>query len=155
MRVDRVHFARTYEASVLSLNKLTPHQTEKLTQCLSADLVHLRAPAGAGKTFVALNRIQSLLGDEPAATVLFVARNEALCIFVARWLCRRVSNSMQRLRLLRRLRAAAPAVLPRLVPPQRCQRDAPLVTQANSAQFAPWRRPPTTTSSGQRAALRS
>ena len=103
VRVDRVRFASTYEASVLSLEKLTPHQREKMEQCLDGAYVSVRAPAGAGKTFVALHRMRLLLDAECSTLILFVARNEALCTFVARWLCSRLPNALQRLRLLRRL----------------------------------------------------
>ena len=58
--VDRVRFATKYEASVLSLDKLTPHQRASLQQCRASPYVHLAAPAGAGKTFVALNRIREV-----------------------------------------------------------------------------------------------
>ena len=44
------------------------------------------APAGAGKTFVALHRVLRLLRARPDATALFVARNAALATFAAAWL---------------------------------------------------------------------
>ena len=100
---DRVRFATRYEQSVLSLDKLTAHQHAKLRECRTSPYVHLMAPAGAGKTFVANNRIREVLEADRDAVVLFVARNEALCVFVAHWLCRRLQNSMQRLRMLRRV----------------------------------------------------
>ena len=69
-------------------------QLEKMQECLAADYVHLQAPAGAGKTFVALNRVLELLYKEREARALFVARNAALCYFVIRWVCRRVRNTL-------------------------------------------------------------
>ena len=101
--IDRSQFAAAYEGSVLSMDKLTPHQLEKMQECLTADYVHLQAPAGAGKTFVALNRVLELLYGEKEARTLFVARNAALCYFVIRWVCRRVRNTLQRLLMLQRL----------------------------------------------------
>ena len=106
LSVDRSQFATAYEASVLSMDKLTPHQLLKLQECMKSGkdhYVHLQAPAGAGKTFVALNRLLELLHSEREARVLFVARNAALCYFVVRWVCRRVRNTLQRLAMLRRL----------------------------------------------------
>ena len=94
--IDRSQFAAVYEGSVLSMDSLTPHQLEKMKECLSADYVHLQAPAGAGKTFVALNRLLELLYEEREARALFVARNAALCYFVVRWVCQRVRNTLQR-----------------------------------------------------------
>ena len=106
LSVDRSQFATAYEASVLSMDKLTPHQLLKLQECMKSGkdhYVHLQAPAGAGKTFVALNRLLELLHLEREARVLFVARNAALCYFVVRWVCRRVRNTLQRLAMLRRV----------------------------------------------------
>ena len=81
--------------------------------------VHLRAPAGAGKTFVALHRALAVLTRPIAAgasadtrtgvnegdggRVLFVARNEALGLFAASWLARRAPRGAARRRLLSRL----------------------------------------------------
>ena len=88
--VDRSHFAERYEASILQLEELTPHQEQKLTECEAAgdDVdIHVMAPAGAGKTFVALHLLlRTLRGKD--ARVLFVARRPALCFFVAKWLAR-------------------------------------------------------------------
>ena len=106
--VDRSAFTLAYEASVLSMDKLTPHQVDKLLECTDQPHVHLKAPAGAGKTFVALHRILAVLTDastkrrEPAH-VLFVACNLALCLFVGRWLCRRVKNTLVRASMLKRM----------------------------------------------------
>ena len=91
------------------MDKLTPHQEVKLRECVGHPYVHLKAPAGAGKTFVALNCILTVLTGKPdpltgkPATVLFAACNLALCLFVARWLCRRIKNTLLRASALRRL----------------------------------------------------
>eukprot|EP00935_MAST-01C_sp_MAST-1C-sp1_P002803 g2803.t1 len=59
--VDKTHFAEMYELQMRMLDSLTPHQADKLRECLregetvlSRD-THIRAPAGAGKTFLALH----------------------------------------------------------------------------------------------------
>ena len=103
--IDRSQFALSYEASVLSLDKLTPHQSEKLTECLEANesFVHLKAPAGAGKTFVGLHVALDRLQSDSRARLLFVARNEALCLFVVRWICTREKNALRRVQMLRRV----------------------------------------------------
>ena len=64
IEVDASHFAETYGSSVLRLDKLTPHQTEKLRECLDHRLVEFKAAAGAGKTFVALHLMQQFLEQE-------------------------------------------------------------------------------------------
>lgn len=101
--IDRSQFAEAYERLVLSMDVLTSHQEEKMKECLTTNYVHLHAPAGAGKTFVALNRLLELLYEEKEARALFVARNAALCYFVVRWVCRREPNPMKRMLVLQRL----------------------------------------------------
>ena len=104
VRLDRSRFAQSYEASSFALDKLTRHQLAKLDEIMLRDRVHLRAPAGAGKTFVALHRILCHLLDEGSSGhVLFAAKNEPLCYFLVRWLCLRTPNTLQRLAIFRRL----------------------------------------------------
>ena len=52
----------------------------------------------SSKGFLPRKRLQA----DPTAMVLFIAMNEALCYFIARWICKRVTNSLHRLELLRR-----------------------------------------------------
>ena len=65
------------------------HQREKLEAVRRASVAVLLAPAGGGKTFVAVQRVVQVLNEDPDATVLFVARNEALALFVCKWLVSR------------------------------------------------------------------
>lgn len=107
IRADRSEFVEQYEASSLALRSLTPHQLEKVRECgllgggIGAEGVHLRAPAGAGKTFVALQSALDELRCGGSALVLFVALNAPLAHFAASWLARRVEGRGRR-RLLRR-----------------------------------------------------
>ena len=91
IRVDLSSFAEQYERCILLLDKLTPHQQQKLEECEGEDNIHVQAPAGAGKTFVALHRMLQMLKNE-YGSVLFVARNPALCLFVAKWVNERLSK---------------------------------------------------------------
>ena len=100
--VNKTAFASSYLSCVLALDKLTPHQEHVLRDCIGVQHVHLRAPAGAGKTFIALHRILQHLTSEEGCC-LYVALNDALCFFVVRWICKRVRNPLQRRRLLKRL----------------------------------------------------
>mmetsp|Transcript_39584 Transcript_39584/g.93243 ORF Transcript_39584/g.93243 Transcript_39584/m.93243 type:complete len:1576 (-) Transcript_39584:125-4852(-) len=89
----KTRFAEEYESTVLSLDTLTAHQQEKLgnlSSASSSSSLHLKAPAGAGKTFVALHHIQDRLQASSSERVLFVARNEALACFAATWLVKRL-----------------------------------------------------------------
>ena len=103
--VDKSSFANAYEASVLKLDKLTPHQEERLAQCRGERDVHLKAPAGGGKTYIALHRIlEKLMAGNQKALVLFVAKNQALSHLICTWICQRLKdNPMQRLAVLSRL----------------------------------------------------
>ena len=65
--------------------------------------VHLMAPAGGGKTFVGVHRVLSLLRSDRRAHVLWVARNKALCMFVARWVALRTPNALLQVDALQRL----------------------------------------------------
>jgi len=104
VEADYSGFARMFEKAMLKMDKLTPHQEAKLSECLEdgAKRVHVVAPAGAGKTFVALCLIIDFLQKQDDACVLFVARNCALAFFVAKWLCAREHGPelLQRLYLL-------------------------------------------------------
>ena len=118
---DKGHFAAVYEASLLMLEQLTPHQRTVLAAVSTARHVLLEAPAGGGKTFVAMARILEVLlrasgtahdgahDDEPSfavektAKVLFTCWSAPLCLFVCRWICKRVRDDVQRERALSRL----------------------------------------------------
>ena len=54
-------------------------------ESVNVDL-HLQAPAGAGKTFVAVQYMRRMLRVEPTFTVCYVAPSQALVFFVLRWL---------------------------------------------------------------------
>ena len=82
-----------YESCILCLDKLTPHQWEKLQECRESDRsVHIKAPAGAGKTFIALHFMLELLDASRSATLLFAAKNLPLVALVARWIERRLKE---------------------------------------------------------------
>ena len=88
--VDRTHFAERYEESILALEELTPHQQQKLAEGERAGEnvdTHIMAPAGAGKTFVALHLMLRTL-KRANTRVLFAAKSPAVCFFVAKWLAR-------------------------------------------------------------------
>ena len=75
VEVDLTAFAKMYESSILRLDTLTPHQENKLGEALrlvdSRRNLHVKAPAGAGKTFVAMQLILQKLRE--GKTVLYVA----------------------------------------------------------------------------------
>ena len=97
-RADRTAFAEAYEAARCGSGEtLTPHQREALEACAAGVDVHLKAPAGSGKTLWALHRlVNELRGD--AGLAVFVARNRALACFAAKWVLAR--GLLARLRVL-------------------------------------------------------
>ena len=114
LKVDATAFATAYERNMLALENLTPDQVRlsrshlvhgllcscsydkicaldqiqvlKLEQCKGKSRVNIEAPAGAGKTFLALHEMLRILTGEDQCTVLFITRGEALCTHVAKWL---------------------------------------------------------------------
>ena len=65
--LDRTHFAEQYEQLVLELEELTPHQQQKLAESEGHPRAHVRAAAGAGKTFLALHLMFKALSAHDAA----------------------------------------------------------------------------------------
>jgi hypothetical protein len=107
VKVDVSAFVELYERSVVRLDKLTKHQQQKRLECEGHQSVRIEAPAGGGKTFIALHEMLGVLQLESAeesekAAVLFVAPHEALAVFVASWIGTRL-NKYTRDEMLRRL----------------------------------------------------
>ena len=110
VHTDKTHFAERYEASVLALENLTPHQRDALACARLHEHVLLEAPAGGGKTFVALSLMLEVLlrdshhGNTHAdACVAFACWSAPLCLFVCRWICKRITSAAVRARALSRL----------------------------------------------------
>ncbi|CAE7031446.1 unnamed protein product [Symbiodinium sp. CCMP2592] len=92
VEVDKKRFFELYEDSLFALESLTSHQLHKLGEMQGATQdIHLSAPAGAGKTFVAVQHVMDTLRENPSGTVLFVAPSEALGLHFLRWLATRVA----------------------------------------------------------------
>ena len=88
MAVERSHFLEYYERTLPGLWDLTAHQEEKLKEWETADfheVIHVQAPAGAGKTFVALRHILRCL-QASRGQVLFVAPSRSLILHILQWL---------------------------------------------------------------------
>ncbi len=105
--VDRTLIVEMIEEVLLQLHQLTPHQEEKLEVCnqhKKCDL-HIKAPAGAGKTFIALHLMLQLLAKDRSekVKVLFMASNKAMALFAAKWAYERMKGSNYRERALERL----------------------------------------------------
>ena len=96
--VDSAHFLEFYEHTLLALKDLTPHQQKHLQDIRRFDEVHLSAPAGAGKTFVAVQRVIDALTEkteEPPAHVLYVAPTVELIYHFIQWIVVRLASQAE------------------------------------------------------------
>ena len=106
VHVDKTHFCKVFERELLNLSDLTDHQKEKvrdIKDLMKHGDVHLSAPAGAGKTFVAAQCALDKLRNNPDGQVFFLAPSIALGLYFVRWLAQSSSNRGQLNKLLRRI----------------------------------------------------
>ena len=82
---------RSFASTMRNLADLTKHQQAKLQEVKLHKNVHIRAVAGAGKTFIAVQHMLETLQRHTLGTVLFIAPSPELCLFVIRWLVRKLS----------------------------------------------------------------
>ncbi|CAE7244682.1 unnamed protein product [Symbiodinium sp. CCMP2592] len=92
VKFDKSRLFELYEDSLLGLSELTEHQQVKLKEMEGLDDVHLSAPAGAGKTFVAVQHVLEHLNTHPSARLLYVAPSESLGLHFIRWLSVRLAS---------------------------------------------------------------
>jgi len=83
-RVDTGAFIDLYAINLMKFVKLTSHQEEQLKNIRGAKVALLLAPAGTGKTFVAIQCMLEAIQD--GDHVLFAAPTLSLVLFVVRWL---------------------------------------------------------------------
>ena len=84
--VDRAAFLECYARIMMRFTKLTPHQCKVLDVVRREPVAVIIAPAGGGKTFVAIQRVLEELRGDTSSLVLFAARNTALALFFCKWL---------------------------------------------------------------------
>eukprot|EP00438_Fugacium_kawagutii_P029842 Skav200968 [mRNA] locus=scaffold448:607849:610224:- [translate_table: standard] len=92
--VDNAEFLKHYSRRLMSSTTLTPHQEEKLKE-LSAfphEHVHLMAPAGGGKTFVALRYVVKKLQTSTTGNIMYICPNKSLAFYFVRWLLMHLSD---------------------------------------------------------------
>ena len=90
VQVDKTRFFELYEDNLLALEEMTPHQREKLRDIRGMSSVHLSAPAGAGKTFVAVQRVLEVLMEDNGHRVLYVAPSRELVYHFLQWMVMRL-----------------------------------------------------------------
>ncbi|CAE7244695.1 unnamed protein product [Symbiodinium sp. CCMP2592] len=92
VKFDKSRLFELYEDSLLGLKELTDHQQVKLKEMEGLGDVHLSAPAGAGKTFVAVQHVLEHLNTHPSARLLYVAPSGNLGLHFIRWLSMRLAS---------------------------------------------------------------
>ena len=96
VHVDKTRFFELYEDNLLALEEMTPHQREKLRDIRGmSSSVHLSAPAGAGKTFVAVQRVLDVLTEDDGHRVLYVAPSRELVYHFLQWIVMRLLAQLQ------------------------------------------------------------
>jgi hypothetical protein len=94
--LDKAAFASIYHRILSQMDQLTPHQQEKLQECMSATRSHISGPAGCGKTFIALHMVIRGFergGNTLPGITLFIGKNEALCVYFITWIVQRLQKS--------------------------------------------------------------
>eukprot|EP00438_Fugacium_kawagutii_P030889 Skav215842 [mRNA] locus=scaffold1630:85275:87416:- [translate_table: standard] len=88
LAVDNVQFLRHYTRRLMSFTALTPHQQEKLEELSASphEHIHLMAPAGSGKTFVALRYVLQHLQRSKAGSIMYICPNQSLVFYFVQWL---------------------------------------------------------------------
>ena len=97
VRLDKTYFCKVFEKELLSFSELTQHQKEKLENIedlLCNGAVHLSAPAGAGKTFVAVQCACNKITKSSEGLVLFVAPSIGLGLYFFQWLAQRCAKDL-------------------------------------------------------------
>ena len=92
IQVDKTRFFNLYEDSLLALSELTKHQKEKLSQMQSATKIHLAAPAGAGKTFLAIHFLVDILRNASSGRVIYITRSKELVYHFLQWITMRLAS---------------------------------------------------------------
>eukprot|EP00435_Cladocopium_sp_Y103_P051084 s1934_g15.t1 len=97
VRLDKTYFCKVFEKELLTFSELTPHQKDKLENIedlLRNGAVHLSAPAGSGKTFVAVQCACNQITKSSEGLVLFAAPSIGLGLYFIQWLAQRCAKDL-------------------------------------------------------------
>ena len=97
VRLDKTFFCEIFEKELLRFSKLTRHQHEKLgdvENLLNGGPVHLSAPAGSGKTFIAVQCAYKKIKQSSEGVLSFVAPSIDLGLYFFQWLAQRFGEHM-------------------------------------------------------------
>eukprot|EP00438_Fugacium_kawagutii_P002486 Skav209079 [mRNA] locus=scaffold207:355660:360842:+ [translate_table: standard] len=91
IEMDQSLFCQLLERSLLEFKDLTEHQKDVLLR-FKEPHVHLSAPAGSGKTFVAIQHVLNGLRRNATSQVLYVSPSPALGLFFLQWIATRCAS---------------------------------------------------------------
>ena len=106
VQLDKTYFCKVFEKELLTFSELTTHQKEKLENIedlLCNGAVHLSSPAGAGKTFVAVQCACNQITTRSEGLVLFAAPSIGLGLYFFQWLLQRCAKDISLEHLLSRI----------------------------------------------------
>eukprot|EP00438_Fugacium_kawagutii_P014491 Skav200723 [mRNA] locus=scaffold1362:55773:58286:+ [translate_table: standard] len=88
LALDKTQFLEDYSRRLMTFSRLTPHQREKLKEVSEHpdQNIHLTAPAGGGKTFVALRYVLRKLRSSVSGNVIYISPNKSLIFYFVQWL---------------------------------------------------------------------
>eukprot|EP00438_Fugacium_kawagutii_P001616 Skav204370 [mRNA] locus=scaffold866:161073:167523:+ [translate_table: standard] len=86
LQIEKTEFVKSYRKTLFSRTELTAHQNEVLKELKPGTDFHVKAAAGTGKTFLAVQKVLDTLAANQGGLVLFVAPQQALCLHFLRWL---------------------------------------------------------------------
>ncbi|CAE7642888.1 unnamed protein product [Symbiodinium sp. CCMP2456] len=106
IQIDKTRFFNLYEESLLTLSELTKHQKEKLCEMQSSKKIHLAAPAGAGKTFLAIHFLVDVLRNASSVRVIYITRSKELVYHFLQWMTMRLAAIFPRKRIMAKIQDA-------------------------------------------------
>ncbi|CAE6961311.1 unnamed protein product [Symbiodinium sp. KB8] len=106
IQVDKTRFFNLYEDSLLALSELTKHQKEKLCEMQNATRIHLAAPAGAGKTFLAIHFLVDILRQASSGRIIYITRSKELVYHFLQWMTMRLAALFPRKRIMAKIQDA-------------------------------------------------
>ena len=97
VHLDKTYFCEVYEKELLSFSELTQHQKDKLKDTetlLNNGPVHISAPAGTGKTFIAVECAYKKVRTNDGM-ILFVSPSIGLGLYFLQWLLQKGGEDLK------------------------------------------------------------
>jgi hypothetical protein len=99
LQINPTMFAECFERAMSRLENLTSHQMQVYKECSKHKEVHLLGPAGCGKTYLAVHMIRENMKSDDPKQVIFITKNESLCLHIIQLLTERGRDIQMIIRL--------------------------------------------------------